>query len=429
MALETKDLDPVITGISEIKAEQKNTATLATEAKTAADTAKTTAEEAKSIVESVKTATDEIKAWQVTKDEADKKNQEFIDKMALQAKGKAIGEPETKSFNSILAETIERNVSKINKRKKFETLDLDLMPEVKAEGDDEREVKAVGDMSITANFPAATQLYQDVRGLIINPYNRVWLADVLPNGSSNGTQLIYPKENGGEGAAGVWSSSSDTDKAQIDYDLKAETVAFKWIAGYVIAEREMLDDIPFLISYLQSKMLISLKTAENAFILNGDDTGSVVPGLEDVASPYNGTYTNRVDRIIDAAYGQIADATSEYYQGNLVILNPRDAVAIGLNKASGSGEYDLPDGSVAFQNGNLALAGLQNVNTTSMALNTFFALDKTATLFVRRMQPELRLFEDSTLAKRNKVMWRIEERVTLAVFNNAAIIKGILQVS
>lgn len=427
MPLETKDLDPVLAGITEIKSEQKNTATLATEAKAAADTAKSTAEEAKNLVTEVKTTADEIKAWQVTKDERDKKTEEAVDKLLLRSKSKDISGNETKSFNDIIAETVTNNEQAIRNFGKLEEIKLDMLPEVKAEGKKPREVKAVGDMTITANFPGATQLYQDVRGLIINPYNRVWLADVLPNGSSTGTQLTYPKENGGEGAAGVWNPGAD--KAQIDYDLTTENVPFKWIAGYVIAEREMLDDIPFLISYLQSKMLISLKTAENAFILNGDDTGNAVQGLNDVASVYNGTYTNRVDRIVDAAYGQIVDQTHEYYQGNLTILNPRDAVAIGLNKATGSGEYDLPEGSVAFSAGQLALAGLQNVTTTSMALNTFFALDKTATLFVRRMQPELRLFEDATLAKRNKVMWRIEERVTLAIFHNAAIVKGVLQVS
>jgi hypothetical protein len=425
--METKDLEPILTGITEIKAEQKNTATLATEAKNAADGVKAVAEEAKTAAEEVKTTVGEIKAWQVKKDEADAKNQEALDKLLLKGKNGGGHAIETKSFNDILADTIVKNANNIKKRKKFETLELDMLPEVKAEENGEREVKAVGDMSISANFPAAQALYQDVRSLVINPYNRVWLGDVLPGGSSTGSQLIYPKENGQEGAAGVWNPGSD--KAQIDFDLKAETVPFKWIAGYVIVEREMLDDIPFLTSYLQSKMLIALKTAENQFILQGDDTGTVVPGLQDVASVYNGEYNDRVRRIVDAAYGQIVDATSDFYQGNLTIMNARDAVKVGLNQATGSGEFDLPEGSVAFSAGKLALAGLQNVTTSVVPQNTFYALDKSATLFVRRMQPELRLFEDATLAKRNKVMWRIEERVTLAIFNNAAIVKGILQTS
>jgi len=47
-------------------------------------------------------------------------------------------------------------------------------------------------------------------------------------------------------------------------------------------------------------------------------------------------------------------------------------------------------------------------------------------LLVNRLNPELRMFEDSTLAKQNKVMFRIEERITLVIFNDDAIVKGSL---
>jgi hypothetical protein len=39
------------------------------------------------------------------------------------------------------------------------------------------------------------------------------------------------------------------------------------------------------------------------------------------------------------------------------------------------------------------------------------------------------MFEDATLAKRNKIMFRVEERATLAIFNNSAIVKGTLVAS
>lgn len=341
----------------------------------------------------------------------------------------AIVKSEAKSFNQILSETVERNENAIRNFKKGESIVMDMMPEVKeVNKEGVREVKAVGDMSIAINFPAAGQMFQDVGPLIQSPYNRVWLSDVLPGGTSTGTQLVYPKENGTDGGAAVWEDPT-TDKPQIDYNLTAENGYFKWIAGIVIVDRDMLDDIAFLNSYLQNKMLISLKTAENAFILNGTSSTKPVPGLMSVASPYNGGYSTEVERIIDSAYGQIVDATNEFYQGTTTVLRPRDTVKVGLNKASGSGEFDLPAGSVAFVNGKLTVGGLDVVPTTQMAFDTFLTFDKNATMFVKRMQPELRLFEDATLAKKNKVMFRIEERATLAIFNNAAIVKGVLKLS
>lgn len=318
---------------------------------------------------------------------------------------------ETKTFNQILGETIKENADKIKNFRKGDELTM--------------EFKAVGDMSIAANFPGATPFTQDVRNALIqNPYDRVWLSDYLPQGNTTKSSVIYPKENGGEGGAATWVSGLGTNKPQMDFDLTSQSAFVKWIAGYVIVDREMLDDIDWVASYIQSKMLISLKVAENNFILNGTSDSNPVQGLLDVATAYDGTYTAAVDKVIDAAYGQIPEDTFEFYQGNTAIFNVRDAVKIGLNKADGSGEYDLPAGSVSFANGRLSVGGLNIATTTQLGQDNFLVFDRTAALLINRLAPELRMFEDAALAKQNKVMFRIEERITLAIFNDDAIVKG-----
>lgn len=319
---------------------------------------------------------------------------------------------EVKTFNQVLGETIKENAEAIKNFKQGDNLVL--------------EMKAVGDMSIAANFPGSTPFNQEVRNnLIRNPYDRVWLADLLPQGTTTKGSVIYPKENGGEGGAATWVTGSG-NKPAMDFDFTSQTAFVKWIAGTVTIDREMLDDLDWMTSYLQSKMLISLKVAENNFILNGTADSNPVQGLLDVATAYDGTFTAGVDRMVDAAYGQIPEDTFEFYQGNTSILNVRDAVKIGLNKAAGSGEYDLPAGTVVFQNGALSVAGLQMATTTQLGADNFLTFDKTATLLINRLKPELRIFEDATLAKQNKIMLRIEERVTLAIFNEKALVKGTL---
>lgn len=339
--------------------------------------------------------------------------QEHLDKLDIRLQEAKKGEKlETKTFNQILGETIRENADAIKNHKTGEILKMEL--------------KAVGDMSIAANFPGSTPFNQEVRNaLIVNPYDRVWLSDYLPQGSTTKGSIIYPKENGGEGGAATWVTGSG-NKAQMDFDLTSQSAFVKWIAGFVIVDREMLDDIDWIASYIQSKMLISLKVAENNFILNGTSDSNPVDGLLDVATAYNGDYTAAVDKIVDAAYGQIPVDTFEFYQGNTAIFNVRDAVAIGLNKASGSGEYDLPAGSVSFAAGRLSVAGLNVATTTQLGANNFLAFDRMATLLVNRLAPELRMFEDAELAKQNKVMFRIEERITLAIFNDNAIVTGSL---
>ena len=354
----------------------------------------------------------EIKALKDDFQSKSKLQQDHLDALDIRLK-QAKGEQklETKTFNQILGEAIKENAEAIQSHKQGDNLKIEL--------------KEVGDMSIAANFPGSTPWTQDVRmDLVPKPYDRVWLSDLMPQGSTTKGSVVYPKQNGGEGGAAVWGGTGN--KAQMDFDLTSQSAFVKWIAGFVVVDREMLDDIEFMTSYIQSQMLISLKVAENNFILNGTADANPVQGLLDVATAYDGTFTAAVDKLVDAAYGQIPEDTFEFYQGNTAILNVRDGVKIGLNKATGSGEYDLPPGTVYFQNGRLQVAGLDIATTTQLGANNFLTFDKTATLLINRLAPELRMFEDSTLAKQNKVMFRIEERITLAIFNNNAVVKGTL---
>lgn len=340
-------------------------------------------------------------------------------------------EKEVKSFNDVIGETIERNADKIRNFRKGEVLDMDMYPDqdkVKAK-DSTTYVKQAGDMSISANFSSASEFITDRRTQMIEkPYDRTWLADLLPQGTTDGPSVLYPKENGGEGGAALWTDPT-ADKAQMDWDFTTQQAYVKWIAGIVIVAREMLDDISWLTSYIRSKMLISLKIAENDFVLNGNAVSPAVSGLLDVAQAYtnSGSYTKLVEKIVDAAYGQIVTDTKGYYRGTTAVIHPLDNVGMILNKSGGSGEYDNPPGVTGVVNGQFTIGGLQVVQTFSdtWTQGSFLVFDRNATTFIRRMQPELRLFEDATLAKKNKVMFRVEERATLAIFNDDAVVSSI----
>jgi len=282
-------------------------------------------------------------------------------------------------------------------------------------------MKAVGDMSLAANFASAGELYQVQKPLYIPPFEQTFLGDILPGATSGGTGIVYPEKSGGEGGIDEWDGTDDEDKPQVDYDFIKREISFAWLAGICIVEREMLDDISWLTNYLQSQLLLDLKTRENAFILNRATTGLLTK-----ATPYNGPYTTPVEILVDAAYGQLPEETFSQHRATHFVMRPRKTVQIGLNKAGGSQEFDLPQGTIGFRNGVLDLSGITTVATTSIGVDDFLALDARATQFVKRMNPEIRIFEDAALAKRNKVMFRIEERVALAVYNPKALVKGTL---
>lgn len=353
----------------------------------------------------------------------DEDNPESV-KSAIKALGKRIDNVEAsekksiegqKTFNDNLMELVESSMGQIKSAANtIGKTDIGVM-------------KAVGDMSIAANFTGASSFTSDVRNnLIESPYNRLWLRDILLNGTTDGKTVTYPQENGGEGGAAPWTDPT-ADKAQMDFDLKTLTSFVKWIAGYVIIDREMLDDIPFMNSWLRSKMLISLKQAENNFILNGTSDANPVEGILAAATAYTastGVTAGAVNNVLDAAWGQIPADTDDFYNPTHTIMHPRDAVRIGLNQSAVSGDYTLPAGSVGFVNGKLNIGGLDVARTTIQTVGNFLTLDRNAAMFITKMNPELSVFVDAGLAKRNKIMLRIEERATIAIFNKKAIVKG-----
>ena len=129
-----------------------------------------------------------------------------------------------------------------------------------------------------------------------------------------------------------------------------------------------------------------------------------------------------LEQIIDAAYGQVTEAG---HSANAVVLNARDAIGIYLNKATGSGEYDVP-GGVGFVNGRLTIAGLQvvQVPTAQMASGDFLVGDFNAAQLITRLNPEIRFFEqDEDNVQKNMITIRIEERIALPVYYTDAFVK------
>ncbi len=90
MALEAKDLEPVLTGINETKQKQAANETTVIELKTKLSESETKAQAAETKAAELQTQLTEIKEWKVTKDEADKKNQEALDSLQISMKKKPL---------------------------------------------------------------------------------------------------------------------------------------------------------------------------------------------------------------------------------------------------------------------------------------------------------------------------------------------------
>lgn len=356
--------------------------------------------------EGLKAANARLEEVETAKGEMEKQIAEL--EVKLKDINKAGGE-QPEHFNDVLSRTIKENAAAIASFKKGQDLGF--------------EMKAVGDMS-TANF-SGTSYYNattDVRQAVLPLLTeRIWMRDVLPSGTTTAGNIWYPRHTGGEGGAAAWLSGN---KAQMDFDFDGVNVPVEWIAGYVKVPRQMLDDVVWLESFLRQNMLLSLYKQENNQILNGNGTSPQLKGIIPQATAYDGDYTIAVERIVDAGYGQVNEAEGA---ANLALLHPRDAVSIILNKASGSGEYDLPPGTIGFINNRLTIAGMTVVQTKEITRGNFLVGDNNASQFITRLSPELRMFEENEDdAKKNLIMFRIEERAALATYYPQWWVKGTL---
>lgn len=318
------------------------------------------------------------------------------------------------NFKSAIGEALEEGKSELvgmAKNKKTRNLSLD--------------IKAVGDMTFsnfgTGAYAAATTetrptLYQ-------SPFSPLWLRNILPNATTDSAAIQYLRANGGEGAVAVWnetptgSPAEVPDKPQVDFDFELVTDTVDWIAGWTRIPRSMLEDVSWLRGYLSQQLIYGpqgLFVAENGVIMDALDNNSVV---------YDGSNTALIEQVYDAAFGQLRDF---YFSPTHILANHRDVVnEIMLNKASGSGEYDLPVGTVLIVDGQLTVGGVPVIGVPNIPRGEFFVLDNTQTQFVSRMSPELRFFEeDRDNVVKNLITARVEERAAVLIFNENAIIKG-----
>lgn len=280
-----------------------------------------------------------------------------------------------------------------------------------------------------SDFSSYSGFVTDYSGsTILNPYSSFHYRDILPMGSTNAATLSFPKEGSITGAADTWAHTGDaaTAKAEIAPSFAPYTVSVNWIAGLIKGVPvDMLEDLPWLTSFLQQKAMNELMKAEDLQIQDGAGTGTDLDGFftGTNATAYDGSETKVLAKIIDAAYRQIANAN---YNANTAVISNADKVLILLNTETGAG-YNLPQGSINVVNGNLNFAGLRVVSNSYLSTGSYLVGDFNQAQFVLRSAPRLRFFEQNdTDAEKNQILIRIEERAALAIFSSLAFVRNVI---
>lgn len=359
--------------------------------------------------------------WKITKDEADKKNQDALDELVKDVKDIKAGRIMAPQQGVSLKAAIE---AALNEGDNYKNLEMLAMNHKDRNKRFTMELKLVGDMG-TGNVTGGSRYgAQFAPNIIENPKRKLHIRSLVPVGSAGpGNTFTFMRENGvGEGA--IAPTAETGTKPQFDLDLVETTVNFEWIAGWLRVTRKAMNNIPGFMSYLNSRLPELLLRAEDAQLISGDGVSPNISGILDTGNftASTSTATVLIEQLIDSL-AQLEDDEERDATG--ILLRPVDYYSFFKNKAAGSGEYDLPQ-NVTFANGVLFISGVPVFASTALTAGKYIVGDweMGAQLLIQNGM-RIEFFEqDGTNVRENKITVRIEESVAFPIYGDNYFIAG-----
>jgi len=287
------------------------------------------------------------------------------------------------------------------------------------------EVKAIiSALTTDANGSAGDMIVADrAPGIIMPGQRRLTVRDLLTPGRTSSNSVQYVKETGYANAAATVSETTGPTKPQSDIKFDVLTSNVTTIAHWVLATRQILDDVPMLQSYIDGRLRYGLALVEENQLLNGSGTGTDLAGIYTQATVFTPPITIQatVTRIDVLRLAMLQTALSELMATG-VVLHPADWAAIELLKDS-QGRFIVgnPQGTITP-----TLWGQPVVATQSMATGKFLtgAFLLGAQIFDRMDAVVEISTEDDQNFRKNLVTVLAEERLALAVYRPEAFVKG-----
>jgi len=274
------------------------------------------------------------------------------------------------------------------------------------------QLEVKGDTTIDADYDGNIALSTLESGVdnIQRPVIKV--RNVVNTGTTGSKYVVYISQDANTSAD--WTNEAGT-KAQSNPAYLEVSVEVKKVASTVKVSKEMLADLAFVRSEINSDLMAGLDQAIEFSLING--TGGLdLDGLLSFAQTFSaGSFaasipSANISDVIRVAKAQIQAAN---FEPTHVLLNPEDAAKIELTKTQ-SGEYTYP----AFWDMNMRVAGLIVVTSTNIAPGTFLVGDMSKSNVRIRENMSLQVGYVNDDFQRNMVTILAEMRLCHYVKNN-----------
>jgi HK97 family phage major capsid protein len=263
---------------------------------------------------------------------------------------------------------------------------------------------------------------QRIPGILGLAERRMTVRDLITPGTTTSNALQYVKETGFTNNAATVSETSGATKPQSEIKFDIMTTAVSTIAHWVLATKQILDDVPQLQSYIDGRLRYGLMYVEEAQLLMGAGTGTDLNGIYTQATAYSAPFVISGATMIDTLRLAMLQAELAEYPSTGIVLHPSDWARIELTKTDdGAYLFANPQGTTQAR-----LWGLPVVATQAMTIDKFLvgAFKLGAQVFDREDANVEISTEDSDNFRKNLVTVRAEERLALAVYRPEAFIKG-----
>lgn len=291
--------------------------------------------------------------------------------------------------------------------------------------------KALTNTGVTGaalTYPGGQLLPQPLQPLL----RRLTVRDLLAQGRTNKPVLFYQRESGYTNNAAPVSEGSLKPKSELTFELITEPV--RTIAHLFDISLQMLDDVDYIQSYIESRGRYGLKLIEEAQLLTGSGTGQNLSGIYTEATAYappsgatingaaaGGAGEQDLDKLrLALLQVELAEA---FATG--IVLHPTDWASIELLKDT-TGQYLFTNPQNTTQG---RIWGRDVVSTQAMTQGRFLVGDFAAhAQILDRQDANVAIsFENKDNFERNMATIRIEERLALAIYRPEAFVKGVLE--
>lgn len=287
--------------------------------------------------------------------------------------------------------------------------------------------KALTNTGVTGaalNFPGQQVLAQPLMPLL----RRLTIRDLLAQGRTEKAVIFYPRESGYTNSAAPVSEGSLKPKSDITFEIITSVV--RTLAHLQDISLQMLDDVSFIASYLETRMRYGLKLVEETQLLTGSGTGQNLDGIYTAATAYAAPSgaaiaNTAAETDIDKLRLAMLQVELAFAFTTGIILHPTSWANIELLKDT-LGRYIIANPQNTTTG---TIWGRSVVSTQAMTAGKFMVGDfaQHAQIFDRQDANVAISYENKDNFERNMATLRVEERLALAIYRPEAFIKGTLE--